>query len=109
MNILRRLNWLFISGCAAAIETSACVWSFTLLPLIPLAWPSAMTAVQFVSSGLLQLVALPVLAVSSKIQSDRLSVQAKEQHDAVMEILSDVRTMMSEVHQIHQEFKERQQ
>lgn len=102
-SILRRINEVFISGCAAAIETSACVWSFTILPLIPLAWPAALLTVQFISSGLLQLVALPVLAVSGKRQADRLAKQAKEQHDAVMEILDDVRTMMDEIHQMHRE------
>jgi hypothetical protein len=105
-NLLRRINRLFIGGCAAAIETSACVWSFTVLPLIPLVWPASLTAIQFISSGVLQLVALPVLAVSGKIQADRLAVQSREQHDATMEILADVRAMMAEVHQIHLSMKE---
>jgi hypothetical protein len=114
MSILRRVNWLFISGCAAAIETSACVWSFTLLPLIPLVCPAAMVTVQFISSGLLQLVALPVLAVSGKIQADRLAVQSKEQHDATMVILEEVRRIGAEthaaaveIHQIHKAMKEK--
>lgn len=51
---LRRWSDRAILGMAAAIETQACVWSFWVLPLIPVVWPASLNVVQFVSSGVLQ-------------------------------------------------------
>jgi hypothetical protein len=62
-----------------------------------------MPFVQYASSGVLQLIALPLLGVGTVLAaraSDRL---AKEQHDAVMETVSDLHVLMAELHQMHQE------
>jgi hypothetical protein len=78
-------------------------WFCLVFSLIPLKWPGTMPFVQYASSGVLQLVALPLLGVGTVLAaraSDRL---AKEQHDAVMETVSDLHELMSEIHKMHVE------
>lgn len=96
------------------------MWSFIALPMIPMIWPATLVIVQFTSSSFLQLVALPILGVSNRVQAEKLAKQMKEQHDAVMEMLDDVRdtmatatqtlgfvqTMTAEVHQMHAEMQQ---
>jgi hypothetical protein len=82
-------------------------WFCLVFSLIPLKWPAAMPFVQYASSGVLQLVALPLLGVGTILAaraSDRL---AKEQHDAVMETVTDMHLLMSEIHQMHAELNAR--
>jgi hypothetical protein len=78
-------------------------WLCLVFSLLPLKWPVVMPFVQYASSGVLQLIALPLLGVGTIIaarSSDRL---AKEQHDAVMETVSNMHILMTEIHQMHQE------
>ena len=78
-------------------------WFCLVFSLIPLKWPATMPFVQYASSGVLQLVALPLLGVGTVLAaraSDRL---AKEQHDAVMETVSDLHELMTEIHKMHVE------
>jgi len=78
-------------------------WFCLVFSLIPLKWPGTMPFVQYASSGVLQLVALPLLGVGTVLAaraSDRL---AKEQHDAVMETVSDLHELMTEIHKMHVE------
>jgi len=78
-------------------------WFCLIFSLIPLRWPGTMAFVQYASSGVLQLVALPLLGVGTVLAaraSDRL---AKEQHDAVMETVADLHEVMAELHKMHLE------
>ena len=78
-------------------------WFCLVFSLIPLKWPATMPFVQYASSGVLQLVALPLLGVGTVLAaraSDRL---AKEQHDAVMETVCDLHELMTELHKMHVE------
>jgi hypothetical protein len=87
----------------AIFATMGFFWFCLIFSLIPLKWPATMPFVQYASSGVLQLVALPLLGVGTVLaarSSDRL---AKEQHDAVMETVADLHTLMAELHQMHVE------
>ena len=87
----------------AVFATMGFFWFCLIFSLIPLRWPSTMPFVQYASSGVLQLIALPLLGVGTILAaraSDRL---AKEQHDAVMETVTNMHYMMAELHQLHLE------
>jgi hypothetical protein len=87
----------------AIFATMGFFWFCLVFSLIPLKWPATMPFVQYASSGVLQLVALPLLGVGTVLAaraSDRL---AKEQHDAVMETVTNMHTLMAEMHQMHEE------
>ncbi|MDE2469391.1 MAG: hypothetical protein KGL35_11760, partial [Bradyrhizobium sp.] len=92
-------DWL-ATKASALFSTMGCFWAFFILSLLPLVNASLMEPVQFISSGVLQLIALPLIAVAAKIEATRNASAAREQHDAVMETLADVRVMMADVHSL---------
>lgn len=80
--------------------TMAFFYFCLIFSLLPLKWPIIMPVVQYASSGVLQLVALPLIGVGTILAARESDRAAKEQHDAVIEILDDVRKMIAEVHAI---------
>jgi hypothetical protein len=78
-------------------------WFCLVFSLLPLRWPSTMPFVQYASSGVLQLVALPLLGVGTILAARSSDALAKEQHDAVLETVADLHTLMTELHQMHVE------
>lgn len=75
-------NWLAIK-LSDYFSTMACFYAFCILALFPLVYPQSLAVVQFVSSGFLQLVALPLLAVAAKI----IQEQQQELHTNHAEML----------------------
>jgi hypothetical protein len=70
-------------------------WFCFIFSLLPLYWPAMMPFVQYASSGVLQLIALPLLGVGTVLAaraSDRL---AKEQHDAVMDSHDQIKELLT--------------
>ena len=102
----RTLSWLndqIAMRANAVFATMGFFWFCLIFSLLPLKWPAAMPFVQYASSGVLQLIALPLLGVGT-ILADRASDRlAKEQHDAVMETVTNMHAMMTELHQLHLE------
>jgi hypothetical protein len=78
-------------------------WFCLLFSLIPLKWPATLAFVQYASSGVLQLVALPLLGVGTVLAARSSDKLAKEQHDAVIETVNNLHAMMAELHQMHTE------
>jgi hypothetical protein len=100
---ISKLNDSIALRSNAIFATMGFFWFCLVFSLIPLKWPATMPFVQYASSGVLQLVALPLLGVGTVLAaraSDRL---AKEQHDAVMETVNDMHELMTEIHQMHTE------
>jgi Na+-driven multidrug efflux pump len=78
-------------------------WFCLIFSLVPLRWPDTMAFVQYASSGVLQLVALPLLGVGTILAARASDKLGKEQHDAVMETVQNMHTLMAEIHQLHVE------
>ncbi|MBB5372940.1 hypothetical protein [Acidocella aromatica] len=106
MNLRDKLSWLndqIAIRANAIFATMGFFWFCLVLTLLPLKWPATMPFVQYASSGVLQLVALPLLGVGTILAARSSDQLAKEQHDAVMETVNDVRQMLTELHQLHLE------
>jgi hypothetical protein len=78
-------------------------WFCLIFSLIPLKWPASLPFVQYASSGVLQLIALPLLGVGTILAARAADKLGKEQHDAVMETVNDMHILMTELHQLHLE------
>ena len=103
-NLKQKLEWLddqIAIRANAVFATMGFFWFCLILTLIPLKWPATMPFVQYASSGVLQLVALPLLGVGTILAARSSDQLAKEQHDAVMETVDSMRLMMAELHQLH--------
>jgi hypothetical protein len=96
-----KLDDLIAVRANAIFASMGFFWFCLALTLLPLKWPAAMPFVQYASSGVLQLIALPLLGVGTLLAARASDQLAKEQHDAVMETVNGVRQMIDELHQLH--------
>lgn len=85
----------------AVFATMGFFWFCLAFSLIPLKWPATMPFVQYASSGVLQLIALPLLGVGTILAARSSDKLAKEQHDAVLETVNNMHELMSEIRQMH--------
>lgn len=67
-----------------------CVYAFTVFSLVPLVAPGVENTLLYVSNCI-QLIALPALMVGSAILARGAEERARSDHDALTEILNDVR------------------
>jgi hypothetical protein len=102
---MKRLNERIALWVTSAVATMGCVWAFTAWALIPLVWGDARDVVFYVSGGILQLVLLPVILVGQSLLARGQDVMAKEQHDAVLEVLADVREDHAELREVLQDVR----
>jgi hypothetical protein len=87
----------------AIFATMGFFWFCLIFSLIPLKWPASMAFVQYASSGVLQLIALPLLGVGTILAARSSDKLAKEQHDAVLETVNNMHELMTEIRQMHVE------
>ena len=97
--MLQRFNTTLALRLSAMFATMECFYAFTLLVLLPLIWPRSLEVVQFISSGWLQLVALPLLAVSGVIIGTKAEERAAQDHAAIMELVSDLHAKHDALHE----------
>lgn len=100
---LSRLNDQIAIRSNQIFATMGFFWFCLVFSLLPLKWPATMPFVQYASSGVLQLIALPLLGVGTLLAARSSDKLAKEQHDAVMETVTDMHILMTELHQLHLE------
>ena len=94
MKIAKINDWIAIKA-NQIFATMGFFWFCLLLSLLPLKWPSTMAFVQYASSGVLQLIALPLLGVGTVLAARASDAVSKEQHDAVMEMVKEMREELS--------------
>ncbi len=98
---INKLNDQIAIRSNAIFATMGFFWFCLIFSLLPLKWPDTMPFVQYASSGVLQLIALPLLGVGTILAAKSSDQLAKEQHDAVLETMSNMRILMEEIHQLH--------
>jgi hypothetical protein len=103
-NLTHRLSWFndqIAIRANAIFATMGFFWFCLIFSLLPLKWPASMPFVQYASSGVLQLIALPLIGVGTILAARSSDQLGKEQHDAVMETVESMRQLMADVHQLH--------
>lgn len=83
-----RMTWVFGSIW--------CVYAFFVFSLIPLLLPQWQETLLYISNCI-QLVALPALMVGSAVLNRSADKRADEDHQALLEILSDVREELADL------------
>lgn len=66
------------------VGTMWCFYLFCILAFVPLVFPQTLAIVQFVSSGFLQLVLLPLILVGTALQSRHAEVRADLEFETTM-------------------------
>jgi len=82
-------------------------WVFNLIALLPFIWPASLSIAQYVSSGYLQLVALPLLAVVTVLTGRGAEARAQADHEAIMGEVETLRAIQSSQNQILSELHAR--
>ena len=82
-------DWLAMH-LSKAFATMWFFWFCLLLTLLPISWPASLPIVQFISSGVLQLIALPLLAVYGVILGRAAEQRAAQDHAAIMELVQEL-------------------
>jgi hypothetical protein len=103
IDTLSKLNDQIAIRSNQIFATMGFFWICLVFSLLPLKWPGTMPFVQYASSGVLQLIALPLLGVGTLLAARSSDQLVKEQHDAVMETVTNMHALMTELHELHLE------
>ncbi len=103
MNRIERLNRTLAIGLTNGVGTMWAFYAFCVLALIsaPAAIQSGslLIIVAWIAQTFLQLVLLPAIMVGQNIAAEAADRRSIETHDAVMEILADVREELRRLQQ----------
>lgn len=103
---LRRINELVARFAADGASTMACFYIFFAWSILPLLAGSTRELVFYISGGILQLILLPLINVTTKRESQRLDARAQQDHAAIMEELSLHRQEMQRLNEIERLLKD---
>lgn len=84
-------------------STMEMFWAFNILALSVLISSALMPYVQFISSGYLQLVALPVISYTGALAAAKIEKLIVDIHRNTMESHDELRALISELHDKHAE------
>lgn len=87
---LEKSNDAIATRMTIAFGSIWCVYAFTVFSLVPLLAPNVENTLLYVSNCI-QLIALPALMVGSAILARGAEERARNDHDALTEILNEVR------------------
>ena len=88
-------EWIAIRA-NAVFATMGFFWFCLILTNIPLVFPVTLPYVQYISSGVLQLIALPLLGVGTILAAKSSDQLAKEQHQAILESHDEIKKLLRE-------------
>ena len=75
-----------------------CIWAF--LPLIP-ALEIYKETILYISSGFIQLAALPLIMVGQDIMGRAVESRAQEDHEMLKEQYKDIKALLEEIKKLH--------
>ncbi len=78
------------------VSTMECFYIFLLWSVLPFVFPSTQNIVLLISSAILQLVFLPLIMTGQNLLSKNTEARAEQDHNAVMEAVTDLRKLLTE-------------
>ena len=97
MQRIKAINEIIAENTTRAVGTMWCVYTFAILVLLPFGWPNLMAAIQYISSGFLQLVLLPLLMVGSAILSRSSEAMRIADHKLLMDEIQMLRGIIETI------------
>lgn len=83
--VFKEFNRKIAVKTTLTVGTMGCVYIFLMWCILPLIFPSVQNVVFYVSSGILQLVLLPLIMVGNNILSERAETRSEQDHKMIME------------------------
>lgn len=85
-----------------AMGTMYCVYVFFVLVMIPLFIPTLMTPIMFISSSVIQLIALPLIMVGQAVQGQKTEKRAQEDHESILLELKEIKDIHLVILDLHE-------
>lgn len=96
LEILKEFNRKIAVKTTLTVGTMGCVYIFFIWCVLPILFPGIEQIVFYVSSGILQLVLLPLIMVGNNVLSERAEQRAEQDHKMIMEQFEIAKTMREE-------------
>ena len=93
---ITKTNLRIAVAATIGMSTMTCVYMFLALSLLPLAFPSLTTFCMYISSTIIQLIALPLIMVGQNLMGREQERRSTEDHLALIEMLSEMRTLLKD-------------
>jgi hypothetical protein len=87
---LSKINDTIALKTVAVMSSIWCVYAFLVWSMLPTVFPAAQDFVFYVSGGIIQLVALPLIMVGQNLMGAAAEQRAQEDHEHLIEILKDI-------------------
>lgn len=107
--VYNKINDYIGGKLSFALSTMEMFWLVLIIVLLPLLWQrpdSSIAWVQYISTAILQAVALPLLGYTTKKSGESQEKVIKDTHDILMKELSETKHMHKEQMCIIKEIKE---
>lgn len=98
MSLVTKINDFVAAQTTLLMSTMWCVYVFLAWSLIPLAFPHLQNVVFYVSGGVIQLVALPLIMVGQNVISRSAEARAQQDHETLMAEFEEIKAMHQELH-----------
>ena len=85
---------------AGIVGSTAFVIFCVLLTFTPLVFPSTLNIVQFVSSGFLQLVLLPIILIAGNLQGRHSELRAEAEYEATLKTEKDTEDILKRLEKL---------
>jgi len=95
---LKALNERIASTTTVLMGSMGCVYLFAIWSILPVLFPKLQSFVFYVSGGVIQLVALPLIMVGSAVLSKKSEERAIEDHETLMAEMAELKAMHDELH-----------
>lgn len=97
---IKALNERIASTSTILMGSMGCVYLFMLWSLLPCLFPKLQSIVFYVSGGIIQLVALPLIMVGSAVLNKRSEDRASEDHEMLMAEMAEIKELHAELHEL---------
>lgn len=96
---IKALNDRIALQTTVLMGSMGCVYLFLIWSLLPTIFPKLQSFVFYVSGGVIQLVALPMIMVGSAVLSRASEARAQEDHETIMAEMAELKAMHAELHE----------
>ena len=99
------LNWSMrlAAWITSHVSTMSFFWLCFILVTIPLIWKSSMPTVQYISSGYLQLILLPILGIGQAMQTRHAELMAQSDYAVNLKAEALMETLITEMEEQKEE------
>jgi uncharacterized membrane protein len=103
---IKKFNETVALSITLGMGTVWCVYLFFILSILPLVIPSWTTVVMYISTTIIQLVALPAIMVGQQLLGRNSELRAEQDHETILAEFSETKELHTNVNELLQNLVE---